>query len=116
MEERGIVLVFSAPSGAGKTTILRKVMNEMPEVVFSISSTTREPRKSEVNGRDYYFITSEEFRKKIEEDAFLEWVQLHGHYYGTEKTNLEKLCTKGKVHGIKPDGAKMSMSPSLSMS
>ena len=103
MEESGIVLVFSAPSGAGKTTILRKVMNEMPEVVFSISSTTREPRESEVEGRDYYFVTLEEFRKKIEDDAFLEWVQLHGHYYGTEKTNLEKLCTKGKVVIIEAD-------------
>ena len=103
MEEYGIVLVFSAPSGAGKTTILKKVMNEMPEVVFSVSYTTRPPREGEVNGKDYHFMTVEEFKKKIGEDTFVEWVQLHGYYYGTDRTHLEELLAKGKVVIIEAD-------------
>jgi len=90
---KGNIIVISAPSGTGKTTIIRKVMDIIPELTFSISATTRDRRSFEVDGKDYFFITEEEFKKKIKNDEFVEWEKFYDYYYGTLKSfvniNLE---------------------------
>ncbi len=90
---KGNIIVISAPSGTGKTTIIRKVMDIIPELTFSISATTRDRRSFEIDGKDYFFITEEEFKKKIENDEFVEWEKFYDYYYGTLKSfvniNLE---------------------------
>lgn len=86
--------MVSAPSGAGKTTIVKNILKMFPELVFSVSATTRKRRESERHGTDYFFITEEEFLKKIEEDDFIEWEKFYDYYYGSLKSfvndNLEK--------------------------
>ena len=79
----GSLFIVSAPSGTGKTTLLRRVMQEVGHLVFSISHTTRSPRRGEVDGRDYYFVDSDRFSAMIENNAFLEWARVHDNYYGT---------------------------------
>jgi len=81
--KNGIVFVLSAPSGTGKTTILRQVMARLPGLNFSVSHTTRTPRSGERHGHDYYFVTKDEFRTMIAEKQFIEWAQVHDNYYGT---------------------------------
>ena len=80
---RGIALIICAPSGAGKTTLTKKLLTEFPRFVFSVSCTTREPRANEVNGRDYHFINKEEFIKRRNAHYFAEWAVVHNNYYGT---------------------------------
>ena len=86
--------VFAAPSGTGKTTIMKSVLKKFPQMIFSISATTRKKRNSEVDGRDYFFITEKEFEEKIKNDEFVEWERFYDYYYGTLKSfvdgNLEK--------------------------
>jgi guanylate kinase len=82
---RGLVFVVSGPSGVGKSTVLRKVLERDPNLVFSVSHTTRSPRQGEVDGRDYHFVTADAFRELIEADAFLEWAEYQGRYYGTSR-------------------------------
>ncbi len=89
-------MVFSAPSGAGKTTIVKYLLNEFPELVFSVSATTRKPRANEVNGREYFFITEEEFKKKIEQNQFVEWEKFYDYYYGTLREFVDKNLEEGK--------------------
>ncbi|WP_205501680.1 guanylate kinase [Rufibacter psychrotolerans] len=98
---QGKIIIFSAPSGAGKTTIVRHLVNVIPELSFSISACTRDRRgRSEVNGKDYYFITPEEFRQKIAQDAFVEWEEVYeGAFYGTLKSEIERIWSEGK-HAI----------------
>ena len=72
-KHRGKIFAFSAPSGAGKTTILKQVLKDYPEIVFSVSATTRKKRSDEVNGREYFFISEDEFKKRIEKGEFIEW-------------------------------------------
>ncbi|MCL4549726.1 MAG: guanylate kinase [Bacteroidetes bacterium] len=96
------LFVFSAPSGSGKTTIVREVLKCFPDFVFSISATTRKRRASEKNGVDYFFISEDEFKKKIDNGEFVEWEKFYDYYYGTIKRlideNLEKgLCTVFEV-------------------
>lgn len=79
---RGILFVVSAPSGAGKTTLCNS-LKVTPDLAYSVSCTTRKPRPGEENGEDYYFLTREEFEKKIKEHAFLEYAEVHGNFYGT---------------------------------
>lgn len=79
----GSLFIVSAPSGTGKTTLLRRVMQQVGNLVFSISHTTRSPRRGEVDGRDYYFVDNDRFSAMIEDNAFLEWAKVHGNYYGT---------------------------------
>ncbi len=93
---KGKVLVFSAPSGAGKTTIVKYLLSEFPELVFSVSATTRKPRANEVHGREYFFITEEEFKKKIEENQFVEWEKFYDYYYGTLREFVDKNIESGK--------------------
>ena len=89
-------IIVSAPSGAGKTTIVKHLLTVIPELEFSISACSRPKRESETDGRDYYFISVEEFRKKIENDEFVEWEEVYpGNYYGTLKSELERIWGKG---------------------
>lgn len=92
------VIVFSAPSGAGKTSIVRYLLEQNPQLSFSISATTRAKREMETDGRDYYFISVPEFQKRIENEAFLEWQEVYkGQYYGSLKSEVDRLCGEGKV-------------------
>jgi guanylate kinase len=84
-EKKGKLFVFSAPSGTGKTTIIRNVMDQFPELAFSISATTRGKRITETEGVDYFFMDKDEFKKKVRNDEFLEWGKFFGYYYGTLK-------------------------------
>lgn len=84
-DKKGKLFVFSAPSGSGKTTIIKNVLNEFSELSFSISATTRAKRPTEENGIDYFFLNVEEFKKKVENEEFLEWGKFFGYYYGTLK-------------------------------
>ncbi|HDR51005.1 MAG TPA: guanylate kinase [Mariniphaga anaerophila] len=93
----GRLIIFSAPSGAGKTTIVKHLLQQDLNLEFSVSATNREPRQGEVNGKDYYFLTEEEFRKKIETDEFLEWEEVYnGIFYGTLKSEVERIRNAGK--------------------
>ena len=104
----GLLIVVSAPSGAGKTTICKEVLNIVPELRFSISCTTRNPRKGETDGRDYHFITREEFETRISGGDFIEWAENHGHLYGTLKEDVEALTAAGYdvLFDVDPRGAK----------
>lgn len=84
---RGLMLVLSSPSGAGKTTLSRMLLDEFSDVKLSVSATTRPPRPNEVDGKDYYFKTPEEFRRMIERREFLEWAQVFDKHYGTPKAD-----------------------------
>ncbi|RZS94773.1 guanylate kinase [Cecembia calidifontis] len=94
----GKAIIFSAPSGSGKTTIVRHLLNKFPELGFSISASTRDKRgRTEQHGKDYYFLSPEEFKKKIDEDAFIEWEEVYeGNFYGTLKEEIQRLWNEGK--------------------
>jgi guanylate kinase len=94
----GKAIIFSAPSGSGKTTIVRHLLKTCNFLAFSISATTRPRREErEIDGRDYYFLTHEDFKKKISEGAFVEWEEVYdGNYYGTMKSEVERLWQMGK--------------------
>jgi guanylate kinase len=94
--KKGAIIVISAPSGSGKTTIVRRILNDFPEIVFSVSATTRTRRKNEAEGVDYFFIPEEEFKKKIEKNEFVEWEVFYDNYYGTFSSFIEKNRSKGK--------------------
>ncbi len=91
----GILFVMSGPSGAGKTTIVKGSLNELEDVEFSISYTTRPRRKGERNGKDYFFISEEEFKALTEKKEFLEWQAVHGHLYGTSKHYVRSKVSLG---------------------
>ena len=92
------IIIITAPSGAGKTTIVKKLLSEMPQLAFSISATTRQARENEVDGRDYYFLTQEDFHEKIEAHAFAEYEMVYaGKYYGTLKSELERIWANKQV-------------------
>ncbi|WP_027327296.1 guanylate kinase [Helicobacter pametensis] len=91
------VLILSGPSGSGKSTLCSAIMEHIPNVYFSISSTTRKPREGEKNGKDYHFLSQEEFLREIEEGSFLEWAQVHTNYYGTSLKPVEKALEEGKL-------------------
>ncbi|AOW21377.1 guanylate kinase [Urechidicola croceus] len=96
--KKGKLIVFSAPSGSGKTTIVRHLLKQ-PELglEFSISATSREKRGQEVDGEDYYFLSAKEFKTKIKNDEFLEWEEVYrDSFYGTLKTEVERIWAKGK--------------------
>lgn len=91
------VVILSAPSGAGKTTLVKHLLQNDAKFGFSISACSRKMREGEVNGRDYFFLTPEQFRHKIEKNDFLEWEEVyHDHYYGTLKEEVERLFDLGK--------------------
>jgi guanylate kinase len=91
------MMVFAAPSGAGKTTIVHHLLNRFDKLAFSISATTREKRDYETEGEDYYFLTEAEFRQRIEKGDFVEWVEVYpGRFYGTLRNEIERLWAQGK--------------------
>ena len=89
--------MLSGPSGAGKSTLIKTVLSHYEDVYFSISTTTRPKRPGEVDGRDYYFVTKEEFEKDIEAGMFLEWANVHGNYYGTSLRPVLQALDEGKL-------------------
>ena len=86
----GLLLVLSAPSGAGKTTLARRLLKELPDGVFSISHTTRRPRGQEQDGIDYRFVDVGTFQQKIERGEFVEWAEVHGHFYGSPQSVVDE--------------------------
>ncbi|MBI4385046.1 MAG: guanylate kinase [Nitrospinae bacterium] len=92
----GIAFVLSAPSGTGKTTICKILKERRPDLKFSVSHTTRAPRKNETEGVDYFFIPEPEFKAKIERGEFLEWARVHGNYYGTAFDTVDEFKKKGQ--------------------
>src|SRR5688572_14421573 len=94
----GKAIIFSAPSGSGKTTIVKYLLENNPDLGFSISASTRDKRgRSEKNGMDYYFLTPEEFKKKIDNNEFVEWEEVYeGNFYGTLKSEVERIWSQGK--------------------
>ena len=98
MASPGKCIIFSAPSGAGKTTIVHALLNEIKELQFSISACSRDPRPNEVDGKDYHFIGLERFQQAILKDEFVEWEEVYtNNYYGTLKSELEKIWAQGKT-------------------
>jgi guanylate kinase len=94
----GKCIIISAPSGAGKTTIVQALLKDMNQLAFSISACSREPRGKEENGIDYYFLSKEDFQKRISENAFLEWEEVYeGMFYGTLKSELSRIWGEGKT-------------------
>ena len=92
------VIIFSAPSGSGKSTIVNHILGLYPELEFSISATSRAPRGNELNGREYYFFSADEFRKMISEDKFVEYEEVYaGSFYGTLKSELDRIWGQGHV-------------------
>lgn len=90
MQRKGILYVISAPSGAGKSTLCRELLDIFPELRHSVSFTTRKPRPGEVDGRDYFFVTREEFLRMVAVDGFAEWAEVHGNLYGTSIATLRE--------------------------
>ena len=91
-KEQNKIVILTAPSGAGKTSITRYLLGSIPQLSFSISAATRKAREGEINGKDYYFISPEEFQKKIKRNEFIEWEMVYeGKYYGTLKSELDRL-------------------------
>ena len=99
-ESVGELFVLSAPSGAGKTTLIRRVFDSNPEIAasmtFSVSHTTRPPRTGEVDGEDYHFVSRETFERMMAEDRFLEWALVHGRHYGTSLEGVEQQTARGR--------------------
>ena len=96
MSDRGILIVLSGPSGAGKGTICAALRQQMPNLVYSVSMTTRAPRVGEEEGVSYFFRDNEEFQRLIKEDAFLEYAQVYDNFYGTPKQHVMDLLAEGK--------------------
>ena len=93
---RGSLIVVSGPSAAGKSTLIRAARGAIPELAYSVSATTRNPREGEVDGRDYVFLSREEFEKWIEEGRFLEWAEYSGNLYGTLEEKVEEFLENGR--------------------
>lgn len=92
----GRLIVISAPSGTGKTSVIGRLLSRHPNMLHSVSCTTRSPRGKEVDGKDYHFITPEIFKKRIQLGEFAEWAQVHNWFYGTPKAPLEKALQEGR--------------------
>lgn len=95
-----LLLILSSPSGAGKTTLSRKLQDRFPDLRFSVSHTTRKPRANEVDGRDYWFVDRKQFEEMAENGAFLEWAEVHGNLYGTSIAEIDKARSTVGCGGI----------------
>ena len=92
------ILIITAPSGAGKTSVTTHLLRHVPELAFSVSAATRLPRENEISGVDYYFMSPEEFKQKIQANEFVEWEMVYeGKYYGTLKSELQRIWANGKI-------------------
>lgn len=109
--KKGNLFVISAPSGTGKTTILKRIISELQNVVFSISHTTREPRSGEKEGVDYFFVSRQSFETIKQRGDFLEWAEVHGNLYGTSSHAVHELTAQGKdiILDIDVQGARQVM-------
>jgi guanylate kinase len=96
LNKSGAIIAISAPSGTGKTSIVKRIIKEIPGLVFSVSATTRKKRENENNGIDYLFITESEFLEKIKNNEFVEWEKVYDYYYGTFKSVIEENISRGK--------------------
>lgn len=96
LNNKGKIFVFTAPSGAGKTSIAKRILEDYPEFVFSISATTRAKRDNEVDGKDYFFLTEKDFLKRLDNDEFVEWEKFYDYYYGTLKSFINDNLNQGK--------------------
>lgn len=95
---QGKVIIVSAPSGAGKTSIVRHLLEQVPELKFSISATTRPKRDYEIDGKDYYFLTPEQFKERLANDEFLEWQEVYAdQFYGSLKSEVERIWSNGQT-------------------
>ncbi len=95
--KKGKLIIFSAPSGAGKTTLVKYLMSAMDNLVFSVSACSRKKRPGEVDGKDYYFMTADEFKEKIKNREFLEWEEVYkNHFYGTLRKEVERIRNSGR--------------------
>lgn len=108
MSKKGTLIILSAPSGAGKSTLISLLKRDFPHLEFSISYTTRKPRPGEINGRDYFFVSEDDFLQLKEKNFFAEWAKVHNHYYGTPKEQILKNLKQGKdiIFDIDVQGAK----------
>ncbi len=106
--DRGDLFVISAPSGTGKSTLCSMLVKELDNIVFSVSHTTRPPRPGEVHGKDYFFVSEQEFQQLVAEDAFLEWAMVHGNFYGTHRGQVMDKLAQGLdvILDIDTQGAK----------
>ncbi len=96
-EKKGAILIISGPSGCGKSTLLSEVYKDIDDYYFSISTTTRDIRVGEFDGRDYFFVSQKEFQEDIKKGNFLEWAEVHGNYYGTSIKPIKKALEEGKL-------------------
>ena len=96
MNKKGLVIVISGPSGAGKGTICKELVKRNKNISISVSATTRDPRRNEIEGKNYYFYTEKEFNDKINENDFLEYAKVYGNYYGTPKSKVIEEIENGK--------------------
>lgn len=94
---RGKLIVVSAPSGGGKTTIVKAILAKYPSMLFSVSGTTRLKRESEIEGKDYFFLPRQEFERRIQAGELIEWEEIYGNLYGTLKIEVDRALTNGKV-------------------
>lgn len=95
-DRSGIALVICAPSGTGKTTLSKRLLREFPRFAFSLSCTTRKPRPNEIDGKDYEFLSKEEFRRRRDTGYFAEWAEVYGNYYGTPLETTRNLLAQGR--------------------
>jgi len=96
LTRQGFPIILSAPSGAGKTSLCRKVVERHPEIVYSISVTSRPPRPNEKHGQDYHFVSAADFEKMLESDALVEWAMVHDNYYGTPRKDISGQLEQGR--------------------
>ncbi len=119
-----LLIIIAAPSGGGKSTVLKRVFAQVPDLLFSISHTTRAPREGEENGREYFFVDEAAFRELIAKGAFLEWAEVHGRLYGTSRAELDRARRGGKdlvldidvqgaqqILGAQPQGLSIFLKP-----
>jgi guanylate kinase len=124
LKRKGTLFVLVAPSGGGKSTVLKALLKKMDSLSYSISVTSRPPRPNEENGRDYHFVSLEAFLKMIERKEFYEWAQVHGNFYGTRKDTVEGLLSEGldvamdldvqgacSIKGMKPESVTIFLLP-----
>jgi len=97
LNKSGFIVVITAPSGSGKTTIYKKILSRRKDLAFSVSFTTRKPREGEQHGVDYFFVDTPTFEEKKNRGEFIEWARVHGKFYGTEKAQIENCINDGKI-------------------